>query len=244
MPASAPQHRIDPSVRELVPLINHDEQLELEAHLILTMAGRPPALLIAWVRERLSRLSPASESARQHLESWLKTIASPDKTIRWGLLFDLFVLLQLPAFRLHLHCLRLIEVPEPCRPAVLATSDLWWMEAPFLEVRMDDPEVVAQLMQVEYALCVSEQIHLELMEDPRQVHLEIVGWLWEMAHSQRSELEKLLKQLPPEPEPPAPEEPIQEATAAEEPTPEVPTPEEPTPEVPTPDESSTELGPT
>ena len=146
--------------RELKSVTTHEEQAEFGGHLLLAMAGRPPAKLIDLTRGLLPRLKEAPEPVRKNLDTWLKRVCSADQSLRFGTLFDLLVTAQLPGFRTHLHCLHLCEVPDSCLPAVQDAWEEWHIEAPWLEVPDDVPEILSRLVSVEYGLSLAQTLAL------------------------------------------------------------------------------------
>ena len=135
---------------------------------------------------------------RKNLDTWLKRVCSADQSLRFGTLFDLLVTAQLPGFRTHLHCLHLCEVPDSCLPAVQDAWEEWHIEAPWLEVPDDVPEILSRLVSVEYGLSLAQTLYHQSTKESPDVHVEVLGWLWEMAFELKEELNKLKQCLPPE----------------------------------------------
>jgi hypothetical protein len=105
-------------MRHLKAVASIDELAQLGAYIFLALAGRPVAVLVTLMRALLSRLTDAPAPVRTNLEWWIRAITGHDRNNRWYHLYFFFLIGQLPGFRMHLHCLHLVQVPDFCLPWV------------------------------------------------------------------------------------------------------------------------------
>ena len=185
VPTPEPEHWLDGPVRELKAITTPEQQRELGGHMLMSMCGRPPAKLLSLVRTLLPQVKSASEPAHKNLDTWVKKVTSPDKGDRFGLLYDFFIRAQLPGFRIHLSCLRLCTIPDSYQSIVQQAWADWELEAPWLPIPDGAPAVLAQLVTIEYSMSLAETLYQECNQQPRMMNVEVLGWLWETAHSLR-----------------------------------------------------------